>query len=27
MENGVCAPCILVEITEELGLYEKDEVD
>ncbi|QNN98416.1 hypothetical protein SEA_LILMARTIN_207 [Streptomyces phage LilMartin] len=22
MENGVCGPCLLVEITEELGLYE-----
>ncbi|QAY08843.1 hypothetical protein SEA_BOOMERJR_221 [Streptomyces phage BoomerJR] len=28
MEDGVCAPCLLVEITEELGLYEsKNEVD
>ncbi|QJD50922.1 hypothetical protein KNV00_gp097 [Streptomyces phage Bmoc] len=22
MENGVCGPCLLVAITEELGLYE-----
>jgi hypothetical protein len=22
MESGVCGPCLLVEITEELGLYE-----
>ena len=31
MENGVCGPCLLVEITEELGLYEgrtiEEEVD
>jgi len=27
MEDGVCAPCLLVEITEELGLYESKEVD
>lgn len=22
MENGVCGPCLLTKITEELGLYE-----
>lgn len=22
MEDGVCGPCLLVEVTEELGLYE-----
>lgn len=31
MENGVCGLCLLVEITEELGLYEgrtiEEEVD
>jgi hypothetical protein len=25
MEDGVCAMCLLVEITEELGLYERSE--
>lgn len=25
MENGVCGPCLLTEITEELGLYERSE--
>lgn len=24
MENGVCGPCLLTEITEELGLYERE---
>lgn len=31
MENGVCGPCLLTNITEELGLYEgrtiEEEVD
>lgn len=31
MEDGVCGPCLLVEVTEELGLYEgrviEEEVD
>lgn len=25
MEDGVCGPCLLTEITEELGLYERGE--
>jgi hypothetical protein len=25
MENGVCGPCLLTQITEELGLYERGE--
>lgn len=25
MENGVCGPCLLSEITEELGLYERND--
>jgi len=25
MEKGVCAMCLLVEITEDLGLYERSE--
>lgn len=27
MENGVCGPCLLVQITEELGLYERRTVE
>ncbi|QGH76470.1 hypothetical protein SEA_DAUBENSKI_202 [Streptomyces phage Daubenski] len=27
MENGVCGPCLLVEITEELDLYERRQND
>lgn len=25
MEDGVCGPCLLTEVTEELGLYERGE--